>query len=113
MRVIEKELDKTETKIHDQSQISNAIPTSQRKKDDSRKVSHIRDSKKPASLGVTYVGRKRVAIPKFDPVIIEKFNKLNIEGKLPHIVETNKFNPDAVKQQVKEIFRKINKFSDH
>lgn len=31
MRDIENELDRTETKAHDQSQISQAIPTSQRK----------------------------------------------------------------------------------
>ena len=44
------------------------------------------------------VGQNKVAIPKFDPAIIDKFNKLNIEGKLPHIVETNKFDPHAVKE---------------
>ena len=46
-------------------------------------------------------------IPKFDPKIIDKFTKLNIEGKLPHIVESSKFNPSVVKQQVKELFRDI------
>ena len=39
--------------------------------------------------------------------MIEKFNKLNIEGKLPHIVETNKFDASAVKQQVKDMFAHI------
>ena len=55
--------------------------------------------------GVVFVGHNKVAIPKFDPAVIEKYNKLNIEGKLPHIVETNKFDPEAVKQQVKDMFR--------
>ena len=43
------------------------------------------------------MGQNKIAIPKFDPDVIEKYNKLNIEGKLPHIVETNKFDPEAVK----------------
>ena len=29
--------------------------------------------------------------------VIEKYNKLNMEGKLPHIVESSHFNPEAVK----------------
>lgn len=33
LRVIENELDKTETKIHDQSQISNAFPSVDRNRD--------------------------------------------------------------------------------
>ena len=59
--------------------------------------------------GVVLVGHNRVPIPKFDPLIIEKYNQLNIEGKLPHIVETNKFDPDCVKEQVKEMFRQMKK----
>ena len=99
MKDIENELDKTETKLHDQSQISNAIPT----------TGHGRQSlsKTQPQHGVVFVGQNKVAIPKLDPVIIEKFTKLNIEGKLPHIVETTKFDPDAVKQQVKDMFRDI------
>lgn len=46
---------------------------------------------------MVYVGQNRVPIPKFDPKIIDKYTKLNIEGKLPHIVESSKFNPNAVK----------------
>lgn len=53
------------------------------------------------------MGQNKIAIPKFDPDVIEKYNKLNIEGKLPHIVETNKFDPLAVKQQVKDMFAHI------
>ena len=44
------------------------------------------------------VGHNKVPVPKFDIDTIEKYNKLNMEGKLPHIVETNHFNPDAVKE---------------
>jgi hypothetical protein len=43
------------------------------------------------------VGKNGVKIPKFDCKVIEKYNKLNMEGKLPHIVESSHFNPEAVK----------------
>ena len=49
------------------------------------------------------VGHNQVPVPKFDINTIEKYNKLNMEGKLPHIVETNHFDPELVKEQVKEI----------
>ena len=116
MRDIENELDKTETKVHDQSQISQAIPTSQRLLENESQLKqqnwiHNKEvPPKPGSPnphGVVFVGHNKIAIPKFDPQVIEKYNKLNIEGKLPHIVETNKFDPEAVKQQVKEMFKEI------
>ena len=51
-------------------------------------------------------------MPKFDIKTIEKYNKLNMEGKLPHIVETNHFDPDLVKEQVKEMLRWRNDQAD-
>ena len=51
------------------------------------------------------VGHNQVPVPKFDINTIEKYNKLNMEGKLPHIVETNHFDPELVKEQVKEMLR--------
>ena len=35
-----------------------------------------------------------------------------MEGKLPHIVETNHFDPDLVKEQVKEMLRWRNDQAD-
>ena len=38
------------------------------------------NEKVPNKHGVVYVGQNQVAIPKFDPEIIDKYNKLNIDG---------------------------------
>ena len=115
LRDIEDELDRTETRVHDQSQISSAIPAEmQRKQSPDDKGASMGHPQSPHH-GVVFVGQNKIAIPKFDPSIIEKYNKLNIEGKLPHIVETSKFDAAAVKQQVKDMFREIkhNKFQFH
>lgn len=52
------------------------------------------------------VGPNKVQIPVFDQAVIDKYNKLNIEGKLPHIVESNHFNPESVKEEVKAMLAK-------
>ena len=52
------------------------------------------------------VGPNKIKIPVFDQAIIDKYNKLNIEGKLPHIVESNHFNAEAVKEEVKVMLAK-------
>ena len=110
---IENELDRTQTKLHDQSQISNAVPSSsyRRQKDEYEgfKILEPQQRQRQSPPSVILVGHNRVPIPKFDPLIIEKYNQLNIEGKLPHIVETNKFDPECVKEQVKELFRQMKK----
>lgn len=47
--------------------------------------------------GVVLVGRNQVAIPKFDMKVLHKYTKMNIEGKLPEIIETDKFDPEKCK----------------
>ena len=96
---IESDLDVTESKIHDKSDIVNVIPSNNYRRDKDMQDKYMKE--------LVYVSRNNVPIPKLDKDIIDKYNQLNIEGKLPHIVETNHFDPVAVKAEVKEMLLSI------
>ena len=96
---IDRELEATNKNPRETSMISGTQPSCHRAmQDETMKMSQLQDLN-----NVVVVGKNGVKIPKFDCKVIEKYNKLNMEGKLPHIVETSHFNPEAVKQQVKEM----------
>ena len=106
MNDVEHEIETTDRQANKESVISSALPSQHRDPDDdTMKMSHLRQARHLGENKMILVGHNQVPVPKFDPATIEKYNKLNMEGKLPHIVETSHFNPDAVKQQVKEMLK--------
>ena len=55
---------------------------------------------------ISYVEINGIQIPKFDMEVVEKYNQMNSEGNLPHIVETTNVRPrgqlkESILKQVK------------
>ena len=69
---------------------------------DSREIWYPDENPK---MSMVYVGPNNdIPLPKFDPKIIEKYNNLNIQGKLPQVVESE-YNPVIAYEQIKDLFK--------